>query len=53
MKFEYNTKKSLSNKQKHGIDFEEDIVEYLDLSTIRGPNLEPKRINIDFPKSKI
>ncbi len=23
MKFEYDTKKSLSNKQKHGIDFEE------------------------------
>ncbi|RLA69134.1 MAG: hypothetical protein DRG24_08975, partial [Epsilonproteobacteria bacterium] len=23
MKFEYNIKKSLSNKQKHGIDFEE------------------------------
>jgi len=23
MKFEYDTKKSLSNKQKYGIDFEE------------------------------
>ena len=23
MKFEYDIKKSLSNKQKHGIDFEE------------------------------
>ena len=23
MKFEYDTNKSLSNKQKHGIDFEE------------------------------
>jgi metal-responsive CopG/Arc/MetJ family transcriptional regulator len=30
-------------------DNEEDIVEYLDMSTIRRPNLEPKRINIDFP----
>jgi len=30
-------------------DNEEDIIEYLDLSTIRRPNLEPKRINIDFP----
>ncbi|MCI0501587.1 MAG: CopG family transcriptional regulator [Epsilonproteobacteria bacterium] len=28
---------------------EEDIVQYLDLSTARRPNLEPKRINIDFP----
>ena len=60
MKFEYDTKKSLSNKQKYGIDFEEskllwsydneeDIIEYLDLSTIRRLNLELKRINIDFP----
>ncbi len=30
-------------------DNEEDIIEYLDLSTIKRPNLEPKRINIDFP----
>ena len=28
---------------------EEDIIEYLDLTTMRRPNLEPKRINIDFP----
>ncbi|MDD2697439.1 MAG: CopG family antitoxin [Arcobacteraceae bacterium] len=28
---------------------EEDIVQYLDLSTAKRPNLEPKRINIDFP----
>ncbi len=28
---------------------EEDIVEYLDLSTAKRVNLEPKRINIDFP----
>ena len=28
---------------------EEDIIDYLDLSTIRRPNLAPKRINIDFP----
>ena len=27
----------------------EDIIEYLDLSKARRPNLEPKRINIDFP----
>jgi len=30
-------------------DNKEDIVEYLDLSTIKRPNLAPKRINIDFP----
>jgi hypothetical protein len=29
-------------------DNKEDIIEYLDMSTIRRPNLEPKRINIDF-----
>ena len=28
---------------------EEDIVEYLDLSTARRPNLEAKSININFP----
>ena len=27
----------------------EDISEYLDMSSIKKPNLEPKRINIDFP----
>ena len=27
----------------------EDIIDYIDLSTKRRPNLEPKRINIDFP----
>ena len=32
---------------------EEDIVQYLDLSTARRPNLEPKRINIDFPTCMI
>ena len=30
-------------------DNKEDIIKYLDMSTIRRPNLEPKRINIDFP----
>ncbi len=30
-------------------DNEEDILQYLDMSTARRPNLEPKRINIDFP----
>jgi len=31
-------------------DNKEDIIEYLDLSTMERPNLEPKRINIDFLK---
>ena len=30
-------------------DNEKDIIDYIDLSTTRRPNLEPKRINIDFP----
>jgi hypothetical protein len=30
-------------------DNQEDIIEHLDLSTAKRPNLEPKRINIDFP----
>jgi hypothetical protein len=27
----------------------EDVSEYFDLSTIRRPNLEPRRVNVDFP----
>lgn len=30
-------------------DGEEDIIEYLDLSTARRPNLEQRRVNVDFP----
>ena len=30
-------------------DNKEDIIEYLNLSTMRRPNLESKRVNIDFP----
>lgn len=30
-------------------DNQEDIIEHLDLSTLKRPNLEPKRVNIDFP----
>ena len=26
-----------------------DIVQHLDLSTVRRPNLRPKRVNVDFP----
>jgi len=28
---------------------EVDIIEYLDLSTARRPNLEQRRVNVDFP----
>lgn len=27
----------------------EDISEYIDLSSVRRPGLEPKRVNVDFP----
>ena len=27
----------------------EDIMDYVDLSLARRPNLEPKRVNVDFP----
>ena len=27
----------------------EDITAYLDMSSARRPNLEPKRVNVDFP----
>jgi hypothetical protein len=30
-------------------DAGEDITEYLDLTTMRRPNLEPRRVNVDFP----
>ena len=30
-------------------DNQEDVIDYFDLSNIKRPNLEPKRINIDFP----
>lgn len=28
----------------------EDILEYFDLSTLRRPGLETKRVNVDFPQ---
>ncbi len=28
----------------------EDIIDDLDLSSIRRPNREPRRVNVDFPK---
>jgi len=27
----------------------EEVMEYFDLSTMRRPNLEPRRVNVDFP----
>jgi len=30
-------------------DAGEDIMDYVDLSSARRPNLEPKRVNVDFP----
>ena len=30
-------------------DGEEDILQHFDLSTATRPNLEPKRVNVDFP----
>jgi len=30
-------------------DGEVDVIEYLDLSTARRPNLEQRRVNVDFP----
>lgn len=27
----------------------EDIIEYLDMNTLRRPGLEAKRVNVDFP----
>ncbi len=30
-------------------DAGEDIAEHLDFSTVRRPNLAPKRVNVDFP----
>ena len=30
-------------------DGQEDITQYLDLSTIRRPNREVQRVNVDFP----
>jgi len=31
-------------------DAGEDIMEYLDISSIRRPGLETKRVNVDFPQ---
>ncbi|MCX6975058.1 MAG: CopG family transcriptional regulator [Verrucomicrobia bacterium] len=34
-------------------DGEEDILPYLDMSTLRRPNLDQKRVNVDLPMSII
>lgn len=31
-------------------DAGEDVLEYFDLSTLRRPGLEAKRVNVDFPQ---
>lgn len=41
MKFEYDPKKSKSNKQKHGIDFEEAKILWID---VRGIEIEARTI---------
>ncbi len=55
MKFEYNINKSLSNKQKHGIDFEEAKLLWNDdrMVEILAPYEDEKRfINIGKINSK-
>ena len=39
-----------SNELDDKFDNHEDITAYLDLSKARRPNLEVKRVNIDFPQ---
>ena len=40
------TAKQLDEK----FDAGEDIMEYLDLSSVRRPGLEQRRVNVDFPE---
>jgi hypothetical protein len=43
-------KKTISTEEfDRKFDDGESIVEYLDLTTLRRPNLEPRRVNVDFP----
>ncbi|MDQ6970691.1 MAG: BrnT family toxin [Mariprofundus sp.] len=54
--FEYDDKKSALHLKKHGIDFvaaqelwlDPELIDDLDLSTIKRPNQKQKRINVDF-----
>jgi hypothetical protein len=46
MKARQMTASELDRKFDEG---EEDIIEYFDVSKIRRPGLEPKRVNVDFP----
>lgn len=39
-----------SNELDDKFDNDEDITAYLDLSKARRPNLDVKRVNIDFPQ---
>jgi hypothetical protein len=38
-----------ANEFDERFDHGEDVSGYFDLSTIRRPNLEPRRVNVDFP----
>ncbi len=38
-----------ASKLDEKFDNGEDVLEYFDLSTKRRPNLEPRRVNVDFP----
>jgi hypothetical protein len=44
-------KKSVTAKEFDRIfdEGKEDVVQYLDLSSVRHPNKEAKRVNVDFP----
>jgi hypothetical protein len=45
-----NTPKTISAEEfDRKFDDGEDVSEYLDLSRAYRPNLEPKRVNVDFP----
>jgi len=51
IQFEYDQKKSSSNLTKHGIDVDTARALWLDpdLSKIKRPNQQQRRVNVDFP----
>lgn len=65
MTFEFDQEKSLSNKEKHGIDMKkksisaeefdasfdhgEDVVKYLAVEMAERPGLKQWRVSVDFP----
>ena len=38
-----------TNEQDKKFDDGEDVMEYMDLTSIKRPNLEQKRVNLDMP----